>query len=95
MCEIRIKEKFRNITREYFSTTEDSEEMQKEYYYCPWLGKHITKAPKYDMIVALGDMNAKVGREETMRMITGSHSSHHEANEHGTLLTRFAAIDLS
>lgn len=41
------------------------------------------KIPKQDNLIALGDFNAKVGRDENHGHITGGHSLHETSNNNG------------
>ena len=40
----------------------------------------IDKIPKRDIIIIMGDANAKVGREEIYKEIVGKRSRHEESN---------------
>ena len=67
MCILRIKGRFKN----YFlinahAMTNDSPEEEKEAFY-EKLSRVYDNCPKYDIKIVLGDMNAKVGREEIYR----------------------------
>ncbi|KAJ3654979.1 hypothetical protein Zmor_014128 [Zophobas morio] len=50
----------------------------------------IDKIPKRDIIIIMGDANAKVGREEIYKEIVGKHSKHEESNNNGLRLIELA-----
>jgi hypothetical protein len=54
--------------------------------------KITDKAPKRDVIIILGDVNAKLGKEKVYNKITGGHMLHEETNRNGELLCNFARI---
>jgi endonuclease/exonuclease/phosphatase family metal-dependent hydrolase len=54
------------------------------------LERECSKIPRYDVIVLLGDFNAKLGKEEYLRHVIGKYSLHNETNENGKLLCQLA-----
>jgi exonuclease III len=63
LCRSRIRGKFRNLTIiSAHSPTEDKGEEEKAELYSK-LERICSRAPKYDLLVIMGDFNAKVGRE--------------------------------
>jgi hypothetical protein len=48
------------------------------------------KFPKYHMNILLGDLNAKVGRQEIFKPTTGNESLYKISNDNGVRLIRFA-----
>jgi len=46
--------------------------------------------PKYHMKSLLGDFNAKVGREDIFKPITGKESLHQDSNDNGVRIVNFA-----
>jgi hypothetical protein len=54
------------------------------------LDKECSNVPKYDILVLLGDFNAKVGKEDFLRHVAGKHSLYNETSENGKLLNQLA-----
>jgi hypothetical protein len=53
--------------------------------------KHVfDKFPKYHTKILLGDLNAKVGREDIFKQTTGNESLHEISNDNGVRLVNFA-----
>jgi endonuclease/exonuclease/phosphatase family metal-dependent hydrolase len=52
------------------------------------LYKECAKVPKYDVLVLLGDFNAKVGKKDFLQHIVGNHSLHAETSENGKMLSQ-------
>ena len=53
----------------------------------------VDKIPKSELIIILGDVNAKLGKEPAYQKITGKHTLHEETNRNGELLCDFAAAN--
>jgi hypothetical protein len=69
--------------------TEDSPEEDKDNVYT-LLDREYCAAPQHDIKIILGDMNAKVGREQAFRPTIGKASAHEEINDNGLRLVDFA-----
>lgn len=92
LCKLRIKGKFRNISIfSVYAPTEDADDEIKEDFYDS-LGCNIEKVPRYDVVILLGDFNAKIGKEEPLREVAGKYSLHEETNENGKLLAQCAQM---
>ena len=90
LCLLKLKGKFQNITLvSVYAPTEESEEEEKDNFYED-LDKTFQKVSKHDMIIILGDLNAKIGRESFVRQTAGLHSLHQETNDNGIRLCSFA-----
>ena len=60
MCRIRNREKFRNLTIiSAYAPTEDKGEEEKVEFYSK-LERICSRAPKYELLIIVGDFNAKV-----------------------------------
>jgi exonuclease III len=71
-CKLRVKGKFHNITLiNVCALTEDKEEDVKEQFY-EELQKTHDRVPKHNVIIILGDMNAKIGKEKNISPCSGS-----------------------
>ena len=44
---------------------------------------------KYHMIILLGDVNAKVGRENTFKPTSGNENLHQNSNDKGVIIIKF------
>ncbi|XP_003248303.1 craniofacial development protein 2-like [Acyrthosiphon pisum] len=69
--------------------TEDKSQDEKEAFY-EQLESALNLIPSNRIQIVLGDLNAKVGKEEMFRQVTGGHSLHDETNDNGTKLINFA-----
>lgn len=90
MCVMRIRGKFFNTTLIcVHAPTEESEEEVKDQFY-EKLEEVFDRQPRHDIKMIVGDMNAKVGREEIYRPTIGQHSIHETSNNNGVRLVDYA-----
>lgn len=90
LCAIRMRGKYRKITIvNVHAPTEDKEEEEKDKFY-EMIERKIQSTPRYDIKIVLGDFNAKVGRENIYKHITGGNSKHLTSSENGQKLIHFA-----
>src|SRR5436190_19652388 len=90
ICKIRLRGRFRKISMvNIHAPTNDKEEAEKDAFY-EELMKIVNEIPKYDVEIIISDINAKVGKEECFKDITGGHSKHEQSNENGIKLIEFA-----
>lgn len=90
MCTMRIRGKFFNTTLIcVHAPTDESDEEEKDQFY-EKLEQVFDKQPRHDIKIIVGDMNAKVGREEIYRPTIGQHSLHERSNGNGARLIDFA-----
>jgi hypothetical protein len=68
--------------------TEGSLEEEDNFY--TLLDREYCAEPRHNVKIILGDMNAKVRREEALRPTTGRDSTHEESNDNGLRLVDFA-----
>ena len=70
MCKLRIKWKYHNLLLIcVHAPTEDSDNtVKKQFVELQKIQDHI---PKHDVIVLLGDMNAKIGLEDAYSSVRG------------------------
>ena len=54
------------------------------------LERICSRVPKYELLIIMGDFNAKVGREERRQKVSGKYSLHEHSNENGSFLVQFA-----
>ena len=93
ICRIRIKGRYSNVT--IISThapTEEKEEYKKEEFY-DRLEEIYNNVQKYDIILIMGDFNAKIGKEKHLAKVAGKYTLHNETNKNGNFLAQFAAMN--
>jgi exonuclease III len=69
--------------------TEDKIDDVKDSFY-EELDRIFDKFPKYHMKIMLGDLNAKVGREDIFKLTIGNGSLHEISNDNGVRVVNFA-----
>lgn len=90
VCKMRIQGKYRKITIcNIHAPTEDKDVREKNEFY-EEIGGIWERIPNYDLKILIGDMNAKIGREEEYKNVTGGKSKHLVSNENGKILIQFA-----
>lgn len=90
MCTLRIKARFFNITIIcVHAPTEETEDAIKDAYY-DQLEEVYDAAPRHDVKIIMGDLNAKIGREDVFRSTIGKESLHMESNDNGLRVIDFA-----
>jgi exonuclease III len=91
LCKLRLRGKFRNITIiSAYAPTEDSPDAIKDEFYHQ-LSQECEKAHKYDILILLGDFNAKIGREDFIPAVAGKYTLHEVTSENGKWLGQLAA----
>jgi exonuclease III len=91
ICSIRIKGKFYNTTIiNIYAPTEDDSAEEKEMFY-EELQKQMDKISNYDMIIVIGDANAKIGKEQIYTPTIGKFSQHDIRSLNEERLCSFAA----
>jgi len=86
ICKIRLKGKYHNITLiNIHAPTEEKDDNVKEQFYAE-LQQVQEKVPKHDLLVILGDCNAKIGREKAYQKVTSKHRLHDTTNGNGELV---------
>jgi endonuclease/exonuclease/phosphatase family metal-dependent hydrolase len=64
---------------------EDKGEEERAEFYSK-LERICSRVPKYELLVIMGDFNAKVGRKERRHKVSGTYSLHEHSNENGSFL---------
>jgi hypothetical protein len=80
---------FHIIVLNVHAPTEDKTDDAKDSFY-EELERIFDKFPKYHMNILLGDLNAKVGREDIVKPTIGNESSHEISNDNGIRVVNFA-----
>ena len=90
ICKLRIRGKYCDLSLfSVHAPTEDKEEREKDVFYNE-LEKAIRAVSTYDLIIFLGDLNAKVGKEQFTKNVAGKYSPHEITNDNGKRLCSFA-----
>jgi len=90
ICKIRLKGKFRNITViSAHAPMNEKDDQEKESLY-ENLEDVYNRIPRYDMVIIIGDFNAKIGKQDYQQQVVGPYTIHDTSNENGNMLTRFA-----
>jgi exonuclease III len=80
---------FHIIVLNVHAPTEDKTDYVKDSFY-EELERIFDKFPKYHMKILLGDLNAKVGREDIFKLTVGNESLHEISNNNGVRVVNFA-----
>jgi exonuclease III len=87
---MRLRAKFFNVTIFcVYAPMEEAEEEEKDEFYTK-MEEEINKVQRHDVKMILGDLNAKIGREEMYRSTIGKESLHEDSNDNGLRLIDFA-----
>ena len=70
-----------------YAPTKDKTDPEKEKFY-EELQLVIDQTPKSDTILVLGDANAKLGKEDIYKEVSGKHTLHELSNRNGRDATR-------
>jgi len=90
ICKLRVKGKFYNmILINIYAPTEDKEDEIEEQFY-EELQRTQDRVPKHDVIIIMGDMNAKLGKEKVFCQVIGRHTLHNISNENGEMVANYA-----
>lgn len=90
ICILRVKGRFNNYSLiSVHAPTEEKEDSAKDTFY-DLMEKAYDSCPSYDVKMIMGDLNAKVGREEWLKPAVGIDSLHNESNNNGMRLANFA-----
>jgi exonuclease III len=90
ICKIRLKGRFRNITViSAYALMNDKDDQVKERFY-ENLVETCNRISRHDMVIIMGDFNAKQGKKEYLQPVAGPHTIHDLNNENGNMLIQFA-----
>ena len=90
ICKLRVKGKFCNITLiNIYAPMEDKEDETKEQFY-EKLQRTQDRAPKHDVKIIIGNMNAKLGKEDVFSQVIGRHTLHNISNVNGEMVANYA-----
>lgn len=88
---IRIKNNMANITiLNVYAPTDGATDQEKEAFY-EKIEEACETIPKHDTLIILGDLNAKIGKEDFLKDVAGKHTIHDVTNDNGIRLCNFAA----
>jgi exonuclease III len=90
ICVVWLKGRFFNISIvSVHAPTEEKDEEVKDAFY-EALDKTYDELPLHDVKIIMGDLNAKIGKEELFRPTIGCYSKHAESNDNGLRIIDFA-----
>lgn len=91
ICRIRLKGKFFNtsIINAHAPTEDKTDDIKEDFY--DVLGRTYDQCPANDIKIIIGDLNAKIGREDAFGKTIGRHSLHEDSNDNGVRAVMFAA----
>jgi hypothetical protein len=90
ICMLRLKGKFHNITLiNVRAPTEEKTGEEKVKFY-DVLQRTYDRTPRHDIVMILGDLNAKMGKEKAYENVTGKHTLHDISNQSGEMVCNFA-----
>ncbi|XP_005091913.1 craniofacial development protein 2-like [Aplysia californica] len=93
MMTLRLKGKHSNTSiLQCYAPTNDSEDESKDYFY-EQLQRELTGIPRHDLIVVMGDLNAKVGEDNTNYERKMGQQGTGTRNENGERLVDFCALN--
>jgi exonuclease III len=76
ICKLRIKGKFKNLSviSLHAPTGEKTDEEKIKFYEDPQ--NVYNKIPKHDIVIILGDLSAKIGKEDVYQNVAGKYTVH-------------------
>jgi endonuclease/exonuclease/phosphatase family metal-dependent hydrolase len=86
---LRMKGRYRNITILSVQAPKEEKKREKDEFYT-FLEETYQTIQKYDLLIIIGDFNAKVGKEEHQKKAAGKYTVQDVSNENGNLLEQFA-----
>jgi exonuclease III len=90
LCKVRLKGKFNNLSIICtHAPTEEKPDEEKEKFYEDLQTAH-NKIPKHDIVIILGDLNAKIGKEDVYQNTVGKHTLHEVTNRNGEWVCKYA-----
>jgi exonuclease III len=89
ICRLRIRV-FLIIVSCVHAQTEDKNEEEKDGFYDD-LDKTYEKCPGRDVKIIIGDLNAKIGREDIYRPINAKYSGHTKSNDNGIRVINYVS----
>jgi endonuclease/exonuclease/phosphatase family metal-dependent hydrolase len=93
ICTLRIKGKLHNITfvNIYAPTEDTKDEIVDEFY--ETLQSVCDELPKHDVVITLGDIKAKLGKEQIYRDTTRRHCLHETTSNNGFRVAQYATTN--
>jgi exonuclease III len=89
ICKLRLREKYHNLTLiNVHAPTENKDIRVKEQFYND-LQRAYENTAKHDAVLILGDLNAKIGKEQAYSQVSGRHTLHDSSNQNGEMVCNF------
>jgi hypothetical protein len=93
LCKLRVKGKFNDISLiSVYAATEVKVDGIKEQFYED-LQQAVDSTPKSDTIIILGDLNARLGKEDAYIGVTGQDTLLRNTSGNGELLCEFVVLN--
>jgi exonuclease III len=92
ICKLRLKGKFHNLSIICVHAPIDDKNDEIKEQFFEDLQKVYDQIPRHDIVILLGDMNAKIGREDVYRPVSGIHILH-ISNKNGELICEYAVVN--
>jgi exonuclease III len=90
LCKLRLKRKFNNLSIvSVHAPTDEKSDGEKEKFYEDLQIVH-NKLPKHDIVISLGDLSAKIGKEDVYQNVAGTYTLHETSNRNEEWLCEYA-----
>jgi endonuclease/exonuclease/phosphatase family metal-dependent hydrolase len=89
LSKLRIKGRFNNLSiiSAHAPAEEEADEEKVKIYEV--LQKVHNKIPKHDIVLIMGDLNAKIGKEDVYENVAGKHTLHETSKRNGACVCEY------
>jgi exonuclease III len=90
ICKLRMRGKYHNLTLiNMHAQTKDKDVRVKEQFYDDLQRMHENTV-KHEVVIILGGLNAKIGKEQAHSQVSGVHTLHDFSNQNDEMVCNFA-----